>query len=129
MEKYRTANRLGIQGELAAVNYLRGQGYQILARRYKSKFGEIDLLVTKGLELRAVEVKSKSRKDAVIGAVVTSRQCKRIINGTRDFLSEHPDYQQYNITFDVVLFRPDCTIEYLPNAWNASDFYRNGNYL
>ena len=51
---------LGIKGERAVEVLLKQQGYRILDRNFRSRFGEIDLIVTKGNSLVFVEVKTRS---------------------------------------------------------------------
>ena len=49
---------IGMAGEAAATEYLRRQGFQILARNLHAKFGELDIVAAKGESLHLVEVKS-----------------------------------------------------------------------
>ena len=48
---------MGAWGEMLAGEYLRSRGYSLLARSYRSRFGEIDLIVSNGGYLVFVEVK------------------------------------------------------------------------
>lgn len=50
---------LGQQGEAKAAAYLESQGCQILTRRARTHFGEVDLLILDGDCLVAVEVKTR----------------------------------------------------------------------
>ncbi len=49
----------GGHGEEIAARYLAGQGYKIIARNVRSKFGEIDLVARHGRTLCFVEVKAR----------------------------------------------------------------------
>lgn len=51
---------LGARGETIAAAYLEGLGYRILARNWRSRCGELDLIVRDGETLVAVEVKTRS---------------------------------------------------------------------
>ena len=53
------AGWLGDAGERRAASFLRQQGYQILARRYRTQFGEIDLVARDGACIVFVEVKTR----------------------------------------------------------------------
>jgi putative endonuclease len=54
----------GKQAEEIAEKYLISKGYKVLAKNYRTRFGEIDLIVQKGNTLVFVEVKSNfSGKD------------------------------------------------------------------
>lgn len=50
---------LGDAGERRAARFLRRQGYQILARRYRTQLGEIDLVARDGACIVFVEVKTR----------------------------------------------------------------------
>ena len=54
------AHRLGHVAEWRAVWRLRLAGYSVLARRYKTKLGEIDIVVRRGGILAFVEVKARA---------------------------------------------------------------------
>ena len=50
----------GLYGEDIAVRYLAHQGYVILARRWRTRFGEIDVIAKKNNEIVFVEVKTRA---------------------------------------------------------------------
>lgn len=60
----------GERGEEAAARHLRRAGYKILVRRFKSRYGEIDLVCRQGEWLVFVEV--KTRADEQFGAPSTA---------------------------------------------------------
>lgn len=51
---------LGRQGEEAAASYLEERGYRVLARNYRCRFGEIDLIALEGEVLVFVEVRCRT---------------------------------------------------------------------
>lgn len=53
---------IGDLGEQLAVNYLKKQGYKILARNFKTRVGELDIVAQKGRLLIVVEVKTLNSK-------------------------------------------------------------------
>ncbi|MFI6319567.1 YraN family protein [Nonomuraea sp. NPDC050556] len=57
-----TKNELGRHGEQLAVDYLRTQGMHIVARNWRCKYGEIDVLAEDGPSLVVVEVKTRSSR-------------------------------------------------------------------
>ena len=64
-----SARRNGLWAESLAVAYLRLKGYRVLERNWRSKLGEIDILVRKGNILALVEVKSRADTALARGAV------------------------------------------------------------
>ena len=67
----------GHRAETAALILLRLKGYRLLARRFKSHHGEIDLIMRKGQTTAFIEVKARGTTDAAISSV-TTYQSKRI---------------------------------------------------
>lgn len=51
---------LGKTGEDLALDYLKSHGFFVLERNFISKFGEIDIIAKKGLNLYFIEVKTRS---------------------------------------------------------------------
>lgn len=94
-----------IQGKLAegrAARFLKKSGYRILEKNYRTRSGEIDLVVEKGDLLIFVEV--KNRADDSFGTAldaVTREKQKRIVKAANHYLSRtSPD--ELNIRFDVI---------------------------
>lgn len=58
-----TTSRAGKIGEDFAVSLLKKQGYKILARNFRSKFGEIDIVAEDRDTLVFVEVKTRWNKN------------------------------------------------------------------
>lgn len=76
----------------------------ILARRFKTKYGEIDFICKRFKTLVFVEVKARSFDyDEVI---CSKSQQKRITRAAEFFLLKNPKYHDYNLRFDLVLIRP-----------------------
>ena len=51
--------RVGHAGEMAALNHLKEQGFRILARDWRSRLGQVDILAEDGATLVLVEVKAR----------------------------------------------------------------------
>ncbi len=98
-----TSYALGYFYETLARWFLLLKGYKIIARRYKTSVGEIDLLVCKGKTLIAVEVKNrKHQKDSYYA--LTPYQMRRI---KRTLLLAHKKFPQfYTIRCDTILISP-----------------------
>ena len=112
----------GVRAEEEAARYFEVLSYEILRQRYKTKFGEIDLIVQKDNLLCFVEVKMR-RNIAEALESITSRAQKRIENSALFFLSEYPEYMNCDMRFDVIAmsYSKDGTLDitHLDNAWEA----------
>lgn len=56
-------NKIGTIGENIATRFLMKQGFSIVERNYRKKWGEIDIIALKNKELHFIEVKSISCRD------------------------------------------------------------------
>jgi len=113
------ALRVGLSAESRAAAYLVARGYAILARRFKSPVGEVDIVARRGAELLFVEVKARHRLDDA-AASVTPRQQRRIVAGAEAWLAAHPDDAMCEISFDVVLVGRNGPPQHIPAAFDAS---------
>jgi putative endonuclease len=96
------AGRLGNEGERLAARYLRRQGYRILARRYRTPMGELDLIARDGNCIVFVEVKTRRTVDAghPFEAVDRTKQAQ-MTRLALAFLKRHRLLEQ-SARFDVV---------------------------
>jgi len=95
--------QMGREGEAVARAALRRGGYAILEERYRTPFGEIDVIAREGDTLVFIEV--KARRDDRFGggaAAVTSRKQRTIIRVARDYLSR-TRLHHLACRFDVVV--------------------------
>ena len=96
------ADVLGRQGEAEAEAYLRAQGMQTLARRYRGGDGELDLVMEDGGQVVFVEVKVSSRGMLGDGMCrVTPAKQRRMIHAASAFLLER-EWMERSARFDVV---------------------------
>jgi putative endonuclease len=112
------AFRAGISAESRAAAYLTGLGYAIVARRFKSPVGEVDIVARRGAELVFVEVKARRRLDDAAFSV-TPRQQKRIVAAAEAWLAGHPDDGSCEIGFDVILVARNGT-RHITAAFDAT---------
>ena len=92
---------MGAWGEQLAGEYLRRKGYTLLAHSYRSRFGEIDLIVSDERFLAFVEVKlRKSDKFARAMEYVDYKKQEKLRITAEIYLSEHPTELQPR--FDVI---------------------------
>ena len=115
----RRAEHKGRRAETRAALMLRLKGYRILAHRYRSPVGEIDLVAKRGHTLLAVEV--KSRKSAAEAAfAIDARQQKRIARAAEHFLAANPRYADHKIRFDAILDVPKRLPRHIIDAWRIT---------
>ena len=109
----------GLHGEAAAEMHLQEQGFLCLERRYRSPYGEIDLIMLDGEILAFVEVKARQNRtlQAAQSAVTPSKQ-RKIIQTALCFLNNHPEHAHRLMRFDVVALADDC-INHIPNAFQG----------
>lgn len=113
------AFRTGISAEGRAAAYLMVKGYRILAKRYRTPYGEIDLVARKHNLLAFVEVKARASLDEAAYAV-TPRQQQRIIAAAQAWLMTHPEHAEFDMRFDAVLIAPKRLPRHLLAAFDAS---------
>ena len=93
---------LGELGENLACDELRRRGYAILERRYRTRFGEIDIVARHGDVLVFVEVKARVGSAFGTGAeAVTAFKQRRVAQMAADFLARRR-LQDRPCRFDVV---------------------------
>ena len=120
VNKRQKAHRRGIWAENIAALYLLFKGYRILAMRYKTPVGEIDILLQKRDCLVAVEVKTRPFIDAALESVRPQAQ-KRIEKALLHFLAMNEEYSAYNLRFDVIALclKWPFSLRHLDNAWQS----------
>jgi len=113
------AHRLGHSAEWRAVWRLRLAGYSILARRYKTKLGEIDIVARRGGILAFVEVKARGDFDSAAFAL-GGHQFGRVARAASLFVARHPHYANHSLRFDAVLV-VGLWPRHLPDVWRAPE--------
>lgn len=109
----------GHAAEIFAAAVLMLKGYRVLARRYKTPVGEIDIVAQKNDMLAFVEVKARARIGDALEAV-TPRMRGRIGRAGLHFLARHPDKAAMQIRCDLFAVAPPCFWRHLDNAWEIS---------
>jgi putative endonuclease len=113
------AFRTGISAEGRAAALLMAKGYRILAKRFRTPHGEIDIVAKKRNLIAFVEVKARASLDEAAFAV-TPRQQARIIDAAQGWLVAHPEHADFELRFDVILIAPRHLPRHLLAAFDAS---------
>ena len=113
------AFRTGLSAESRAAAFLLAKGYRILARRFRTPHGEIDLVAKRRDLVAFIEVKARASLDEAAYAV-TPRQQGRIINAAQAWLMTHPEHAEFELRFDAILIAPRRLPRHLIAAFDAS---------
>jgi putative endonuclease len=113
------AFRTGLSAEARAAAYLMAKGYRILAKRFRTPHGEIDLVARRRNVVIFVEVKARATLDDAAYAV-TPRQQRRIIDAAQGWLMAHPEHAEFDLRFDAMLIAPRRLPRHLLAAFDAS---------
>ncbi len=108
-----------LSAETRAAAFLMAKGYRILARRFRTPHGEIDLVAKRRNLVAFVEVKARATLDDAAYAV-TPRQQRRIIDAAQAWLMAHPEQAEFELRFDAVLIAPRRLPRHLLAAFDAS---------
>ena len=107
----------GEGAEARAAAFLEGRGLRIVARNYRCRFGEIDLVAQSGATTVFVEVRART-SEGYGGAAesITAAKRKRLIATARHYLARQG--ARGACRFDVVLLRgPSAEIEWISDAF------------
>jgi putative endonuclease len=113
------AFRFGLSAESRGAGFLIAKGFRILARRWRSPVGEIDIVARRYHLLVFVEVKAREQLDDAAWSV-TERQRARIVAAAEAWLARYPDERIRDIRFDVILVAPGRIPQHIPAAFDAS---------
>jgi putative endonuclease len=107
----------GVEAEAMAAAFLEHNGLKILARNYRCRLGEIDLVAREGDTTVFVEVRSR-RSSAFGGAAasITAAKRQRLLKAARHYISRQRALPQCR--FDALLIQGEPPhIEWLRNAF------------
>jgi putative endonuclease len=113
------AYRTGISAESRAAAFLVAKGFRILARRWRSPVGEIDIIARRRTLLVFVEVKARERFDDAAWSV-TDRQRLRIAAAAEAWLARYADSRIRDIRFDAILVAPGRIPRHITSAFEAT---------
>ena len=110
------AFRTGISAESRAAAFLIAKGFRILARRWRSPVGEIDIIARRRRILAFIEVKTRAEL-TVAGEAIGVRQRERIRRAASLYLARHPTLVDLDARFDAMLILPWRWPVHLRDAW------------
>lgn len=113
-----SAYRRGHRGEWLAAAALMVKGYRIVARRYRTKSGEIDLIARRGDLVLIVEVKARATLAEAMDAVAHTSQ-RRIEAAADQWLARQRDHAKLSMRFDLVAIMPRRWPVHVPNVFEG----------
>lgn len=113
----------GAEAELSARHHLEQHGCQFVCANYRTRRGEIDLVMTHHNRLLFIEVRMR-RHEAFGGAAgsITYAKQQKVIACARAFLHHHPQFYNHDCRFDVVTLQRlqhSWQIDWLPDAFTT----------
>ncbi|PKO21750.1 MAG: YraN family protein [Chloroflexi bacterium HGW-Chloroflexi-1] len=117
---------LGQQGEDYVAGYLARQGFAVLARNWRTRAGELDIIAQDGAWLVFVEARARRRRAGggtpTLGSPeesVTPRKQARLVAMAAAYLFEHPWDGPWRIDVVALEFRPDGSVARLNHLRDA----------
>src|ERR1700709_2628760 len=112
------AHRRGHRSETVAALWLRLKGYRILARRLKTRAGEIDLVATAPFgPVCFVEVKARGAGSVAAAESVGPAQQTRIARAASLYLASRPGLARRGSRFDIVAIAPHALPVHHRDVW------------
>lgn len=114
---------IGLAAEERACRHLEEAGMTVVARNYRGKVGEIDVVARTGTRIVFVEV--RSREDSAYGApeeTVTLAKRRRVVAAARRYLLTVPKDSWREARFDVIVVEGSgeaAEIRHYPGAFDA----------
>jgi putative endonuclease len=109
----------GLSAESRCAAWLIAKGYRIVARRFRSSVGEIDIIARRRGVTAFIEVKARPTLDDAAYAI-TPYQQQRIIAAAEAWLATHPEYGTGDLRFDAMLIAPGRLPRHLIAAFDAT---------
>ena len=109
--------------EARSALLLEGAGYRIVARRYRCRSGELDLVAENGCQLLFVEVRARARRSygGAAASVDRKKQCK-LTRCASLFLNRYPQWKSLPCRFDVIAWEPSTASNRPTARWIRAAF-------
>ena len=110
--------RRGLRAETLCCWWLRAKAYRIMARNWRHKTGEIDIIARRGRLLVFVEVKMRPTLGLAQQAVSAGQQT-RITAAAQRFVAARPSLHRHQWRFDVMACAPGHWPKHIEDVWRA----------
>ena len=107
-------HQVGREGEARAADFLKAEGYELLARNLRYRVGEIDLVAWRQGTLVFVEVKARSRSRWDVAFSVDRRKRAHLVRAANWALARNPDWlrRSEEVRFDLVVVERGGLVEH-----------------
>jgi putative endonuclease len=113
--------KIGKDAEDRAVEYLLGQGLEILSRNFRRRFGELDVIARSGDVLIIAEVRTRSSQNfGGAAASVDWIKQRKIVKAAHQLLQSEPQLAKLRVRFDVIVVN-DVDVEWIKHAFDARE--------
>ena len=113
---------LGARAETYACRFLTERGLVPVARNFRCRGGEIDLVMLHGDCLTFIEVRyRRSARFAAPAPTVDDRKQRKILRTAAMFLALHRRYANHTMRFDVVAISGDRDVDWIQDAFRPGD--------
>ncbi|MEM8562290.1 MAG: YraN family protein [Pseudomonadota bacterium] len=116
---------IGAYYEDEAAKWLCRRGMVLLAKNYRSRLGEIDIIAMDGKVLVFIEVRARSHSgySSAAGSIDHHKR-QRVVRTAQTYLQQHPEAAKLACRFDVIAFEPrqsasNLTLRWIPGAFTA----------
>lgn len=107
-----TSKQLGDRGEQVVVDYLETSGHEIVARNYKTKLFEVDIISRRGRVLYFTEVKYRRGSDFGAGLdFIDKKKQQKMRLAVEGFMTANPEYADFTPTLAVAAVGKDFKLE------------------
>lgn len=113
----RNTYQYGLNAEEIAYAWYHKKGFKLIAKRYKTPFGEVDLVVRKRNLLVFIEVKARYKLTDY--EFISQKQIKRNSKAALSFLGQNESYNGFDMRFDLAIIIGSDVHEVIESAWEA----------
>lgn len=118
-------SQLGQDGEDIVAKKLENNGFSILNRNYRKRYGEVDLIASKEDLLLFIEVKMRKNPKFALEYLITTSKQKKIALVAKEYISRY-NHCTKTCRFDVALIegtKENYKLTYIPNAFGDPSNY------
>lgn len=110
----------GRVAERLAAWSCRLKGFRVLAERYRTPFGEIDLVLRRRSLLVFAEVKARPSFEQAMHALRPAQR-ERLSRAAETFLRDHPPHRGCAMRFDLIAVQPCRWPRHVADAWRPGE--------